>query len=115
MAVLGSFVEEKANSKSLPSEIDLSGLMGLMFMIASHDSLAVSIPVLNLWTKLLRSDALSHSDAVQPFIPQLLQLSTNRLFRVGHPRIKFQEGSADCCSVRSYGRSQPASKRDLPE
>ncbi|KAF8539445.1 armadillo-type protein [Trichophaea hybrida] len=76
---LGSFIEDKASS--LPNEIDLPGFLGLAFLIASHDSLAISIPALNLWTKILRSEILGQVEAVQPFTPQLLELATTRLIR----------------------------------
>jgi len=77
---LGSFIEEKASS--LPNEIDLAGFLSLAFLIASHDSLAISIPALNLWTKILRSETLGQVEAVQPFTPRLLELATTRLIRV---------------------------------
>ncbi|KAI5806365.1 armadillo-type protein [Geopyxis carbonaria] len=79
IANLGSFVEEKA--RSLPSEIDLPGFLNLTFLISRHNSMAISIPALNLWTKLLRSDELSQSEAAQPFTAQLLELATARLIR----------------------------------
>ena len=80
IANLGGFVEDKA--ASLPAEIDLPGFLGLAFLIANHDSLAISIPALNLWTKFLRSGILSQNEAVQPFTPRLLQLATSRIIKV---------------------------------
>lgn len=80
IANLGNFIEDKASA--LPNEIDLQGFLDLALTIANHDSLAVSIPVLNLWTKILKSEVLGKSDAVLPFTPQLLNLATSRLIRV---------------------------------
>lgn len=80
---LGSFIEDKSSSPSgLPAEVDEAGFLRLAFMIASHSSLAVSIPALNLWTKILRSESMSQHEAVQQFTPQLLELATTRLIRV---------------------------------
>ncbi|KAI5814832.1 armadillo-type protein [Pyronema omphalodes] len=79
---LGSFIEDKSSSPGgLPAEVDEAGFLRLAFMIASHSSLAVSIPALNLWTKILRSESMSQHEAVQQFTPQLLELATTRLIR----------------------------------
>ena len=80
IANLGAFIEERATT--LPTEIDLSGFLGLSFLVSSHESLAMSIPTLNLWTKILRSEVLCHNGSVQAFTPQLLELATARLVRV---------------------------------
>ncbi|KAH0609395.1 uncharacterized protein H6S33_012881 [Morchella sextelata] len=79
VANLASFVEEKANLM-LP-ETDLSEFMKLLFEITSHNSLAVSIPVLNVWTRIVKKDILSEHEAVLPLIPGLLELVTSRLMR----------------------------------
>jgi exportin-5 len=83
VANLASFVEEKANLM-LP-ETDLSEFMKLLFEITSHNSLAVSIPVLNVWTRIVKKDILSEHEAVLPLIPGLLELVTSRLMRVSSP------------------------------
>jgi exportin-5 len=83
IANLGSFIEDRATA--LPNGIDLPNFLALTFLISSHDSLAISIPTLNLWTKILRSDILSQLDAVLPFTAQLLELATTRLIKVCLP------------------------------
>lgn len=80
IANLGGFIEEKANN--VPPQIDLPGFTSLTYLISSHQSLAVSIPALNLWTKFLRSEKLCAKEAIQRFTPQLLELATARLIRV---------------------------------
>lgn len=80
VANLGGFIEEKGNA--VPAQIDLPGFTSLVYLVASHESLAVSIPAMNLWTKFLRSDKLSQKEAIQQFTPQLLELATARLIRV---------------------------------
>ncbi|KAL7270468.1 karyopherin [Rhizina undulata] len=79
MANLASFVEEKPTR--MPQGTDLVAFMRLLFAIASHDSLAVSIPVLNAWTRILRKEYLSESEAVLSLISSLLELTTSRLIR----------------------------------
>lgn len=83
IANLGVFVEEKESL--IPPETNLSEFMKLLFEIASHTSLAVSIPVLNAWTRIVKKDVLSEHEAVLPLIPGLLELVTSRLIRVGNP------------------------------
>lgn len=80
IANLAGFVEEKASL--MPPETNLSEFMKLLFEITSHNSLAVSIPVLNVWTRIVKKDTLSEHEAVLPLIPGLLELVTSRLIRV---------------------------------
>lgn len=80
IASLAGFVEEKASL--MPPEVDIAGFVKLLFQIASHDSLAVSIPVMGAWARIVRKDFLSGHEAVLPLIPSLLKLATSRLVRV---------------------------------
>lgn len=80
IANLGGFVEEK--SGLMPAEADLVGFMKLLFQICSHDSLSISIPVMNSWTRIIRKDILSGHEAIGPLIPGLIALATARLIRV---------------------------------
>ncbi|CUS06929.1 unnamed protein product [Tuber aestivum] len=79
IANLGGFVEEK--SGLMPAEADLAGFMKLLFQICSHDSLSISIPVMNAWTRIIRKDLLSGHEAIGPLIPGLIALATARLIR----------------------------------
>lgn len=83
IANLGVFVEEKESL--IPLETNLSEFMKLLFEITSHTSLAVSIPVLNAWTRIVKKDVLSDHEAIRPLIPGLLELVTSRLIRVSNP------------------------------
>ncbi|KAA8913607.1 armadillo-type protein [Sphaerosporella brunnea] len=128
IANLGGFIEDRATT--LPNGIDLAGFLSLAFLISSHESLAISIPTMNLWTRILRSDILSHLDAVQRFTPQLLELVAARLIRYEcleedstNPSLVFLDEDLDtiperhaflgnyrrfCCSiVESITRRQP--------
>lgn len=87
IANLGGFVEEKASL--MPPETNLSEFMKLLFEITSHNSLAVSIPVLNAWTRIVKRDVLSEHEAILPLIPGLLELVTSRLIRVSNPFFSF--------------------------
>lgn len=82
LANLGGIIEEKVQIIP-PVESDLAGFMKLLFEIASHDSLAISVPVVTTWVRIMRKDILSESDAVLPLVPHLLELCTARLLRVG--------------------------------
>lgn len=64
---------------------DLPGFMKLLFDISSHDSLAVSIPVMTAFVRIMRKDTLSESEAVLPLVPGLLDLCTTRLIHVRLP------------------------------
>jgi len=115
IANLGGFIEDRASS--LPNEIDLPGFLNLAFMISSHDSLAISIPALNLWTKILRSETLGQIDVVQPFTVQLLELATSRLIRVCIVSAAFEvtELLTGGVSVRKHGRRQHDSQCSIPQ
>lgn len=80
ISILGGFIEDKASN--LSAEIDLQGFLELAFVIATHDSLAISIPVLNLWSKILKSEILVQNKSVQSFTGRLLDLVSARLIRV---------------------------------
>jgi len=83
MATLGSDIEDKRTL--IDKNADLAGFMKLLFEIARHDSLAISIPVMTTWVRIMRKDNMSESDAVVPLIPGLLDLCTSRLIRVCSP------------------------------
>lgn len=82
MANLGSAIEERW--EIIVKQADLPGFMKLLFDIASHESLAVSIPVMTTFVRIMRKDTLSESEAVLPLIPGLLDLCTARLIHVRH-------------------------------
>lgn len=120
IANLGGFIEDRANS--LPNELDLPGFLNLAFLISSHDSLAISIPALNLWTKILRSETLGQIDVVQPFTAQLLELATSRLIRVCILFLALKIAKIlnttlliGDISVRKYGRRQQDSQCSIPQ
>jgi len=100
IANLGGFIEDRASS--LPNEIDLPGFFNLAFLISSHDSLAISIPALNLWTKILKSETLGQIDVVQPFTAQLLELATSRLIRVCISSL-LQGTKLQNCNITDWG------------
>lgn len=80
MANLGSAIEERW--ETIVKNADVPGFMKLLFEIARHDSLAVSISVMTTWVRIMRKDTLSESEAVLPLIPGLLDLCTARLIHV---------------------------------
>ena len=65
----------------LPEESDLSGFVSLLMSVMKNDSLQVSIPALHLWVKLLSSDIIAKSPAVQAVIGDLLETCSHRLVR----------------------------------
>ncbi|KAF8461021.1 armadillo-type protein [Kalaharituber pfeilii] len=77
IANLGSAIEERW--EVVYKTADLPGFMKLLFEIARHESLAVSIPVMTTWVRIMRKETLSESEAVMPLIPGLLELCTARL------------------------------------
>ncbi|KAI9816501.1 MAG: hypothetical protein M1827_001633 [Pycnora praestabilis] len=76
---LGNFIEEKP--LLVPENSDLPGFLNLLFSILRNQSLLISIPVLNTWVKLLKSDTIGGSDAVSPLVGSLLETCSQRLFR----------------------------------
>ncbi|RPB21450.1 hypothetical protein L211DRAFT_435819 [Terfezia boudieri ATCC MYA-4762] len=77
MANLGSAIEERW--EIIVKHADLPGFMKLLFDLARHESLAVSIPVMTTFVRIMRKDTLSESEAVLPLIPGLLDLCSARL------------------------------------
>ena len=83
MANLGSAIEERW--EIIVKHADLPGFMKLLFDMARHESLAVSIPVMTTFVRIMRKDTLSESEAVLPLIPGLLELCSTRLIHVRGP------------------------------
>lgn len=69
----------------MPDEADIPSFLNLMFTVASHQSFAVSISALNLWSRILKSDYWSSQPAVQEYTLRLLELAIARLIRVRIP------------------------------
>ncbi|KAI9658113.1 MAG: hypothetical protein M1829_006839 [Trizodia sp. TS-e1964] len=76
---LGTLMEQKP--ESIPADSDLPGFLSLSLGIARNDSMMVSLPVINTWNKLLRSNAIGDSEAFTPIIGDLLKLCSERLLR----------------------------------
>ncbi|KAI9772013.1 MAG: hypothetical protein M1840_001301 [Geoglossum simile] len=76
---LGNFIEQKP--LVIPAGSDLSGILSLMLNIMNHQSMTVSLPVLNAWVKLLKSDATGASDAFVPLVGPLLDICSLRLMK----------------------------------
>ncbi|KAI9787672.1 MAG: hypothetical protein M1839_000203 [Geoglossum umbratile] len=76
---LGNFIEQKP--LVIPAGSDLSGFLSLMLSIMNHQSMTVSLPVLNTWVKLLRSDATGPSNAFSPLVGPLLDICSRRLMK----------------------------------
>lgn len=76
---LGNFIEERP--LLIPDGCDLPGFFNLLLLIFSSPSLTISIPILNTWAKLLRSDVIGSSEAMTPLIGPLLETCSQRLIR----------------------------------
>lgn len=79
MSNLGSFIEQKISA--IPEDCDLPNLLNLFLSIAQSPSFVISIPVLVIWTRLLRSDTIGGSPTINPLIGPLLELCSSRLLR----------------------------------
>jgi exportin-5 len=78
---LASWVEMKPNMLSSCENLDLNSLFSLFWTITAHQSLFVSLPLMHLWARLLRSPVLKGTEIIQPYVPRLLELCTSRLVR----------------------------------
>jgi exportin-5 len=76
---LGNFIEQKP--LVIPAGSDLSGFLSLMLSIMNHQSMTVSLPVLNTWVKLLKSEATGTSNAFIPLVGPLLDICSQRLMK----------------------------------
>ncbi|KAK8254364.1 armadillo-type protein [Phyllosticta capitalensis] len=76
---LVGYVEAKPNA--IPPECDLPGFLSLLLEVLRHPSLAVSIPVLHAWTRLLRVRAVRDSPVMLQLIGSLLEIASKRLVR----------------------------------
>jgi exportin-5 len=79
MSNLGTFIEQKMSV--IPEDCDLPNLLNLLLAIAQSPSFVISIPILVSWTRLLRSDAIGRSSAINTLIGPLLELCSSRLIR----------------------------------
>lgn len=76
---IGSFVDSRLDK--IPEGSDLSSLFFLLYDMLRNPSLVVSIPVLHVWSKLLRSKIVLESEAVPQLIRGLLETCASRLVR----------------------------------
>jgi len=65
----------------VPAGCDLPGFFELLFAVVKHPSLSVSIPILHVWTKLLRSRAIKDAQIISHFIGGLMDVCCQRLIR----------------------------------
>jgi exportin-5 len=65
----------------LDSNADITTLLFLLYDIMRNASLVVSIPILHIWTRLLRNRNLRDTDAVGQLIQGLLETCSERLIR----------------------------------
>ena len=79
MSNLGTFIEQKMSV--IPEDCDLPNLLNLLLAIAQSPSFVISIPIVVSWTRLLRSDAIGRSSAINTLIGPLLELCSSRLIR----------------------------------
>ena len=77
---LAVFVEERIHN--IPVTADIENFLRLLLEFALQDSLAVSLPIVSAWARILRKDGLRDSEPVINLLPSLLQLATDRLIRV---------------------------------
>lgn len=81
IAHLGRHIDQKdALMPQLPST-DLPNLLNLFFSITASKSLMISIPILVIWSRLLRSENLGNSPALVPLQAALLAHCSSRLIR----------------------------------
>ena len=68
-------------SESLPDEVDIPNFLNLLLQIVTNDSLHVSIPILHLWSQLLRLTSIKGSDPTASMLEPLLNLCIERLIK----------------------------------
>jgi exportin-5 len=77
MSNLGAFIEQK--SALVPKDGDIPSFLRLFYEMLCNESLTVSIPILNSWNKLLRSESTS---SLSSFLQgPLIEICTRRLMR----------------------------------
>ncbi|KAI9676883.1 MAG: hypothetical protein M1817_006722 [Caeruleum heppii] len=86
---LGNYIEERPHL--LPASSDLPGFFSLLLHVLNSQSLTISIPVLNTWTKIVKSVVFTDSGAVAPLVGSLLDTCSQRIFRYD----MLPEGSDD--------------------
>ncbi|KAF2096394.1 ARM repeat-containing protein [Rhizodiscina lignyota] len=89
LSYLGSFLEQRLHLIS--NAFDLQAYFNLLFSVMHNPSLLVTIPVLHVWTKFLRSRLIRDSPAIANLIGGLLEICSRRLVRFEN----FPEDSAD--------------------
>ncbi|KAI9894139.1 MAG: hypothetical protein M1814_003993 [Vezdaea aestivalis] len=93
LSSLAGFLEERP--EEIPEAADVPGFLEMLLAVTRNSSLTVSIPILNMWTKLLKSEGVVESDAASQMIPPLLELCSDRLIRYE----QLPEDSKDVCSL----------------
>lgn len=76
---IGRFLEERP--ALIPQDSDLSSFFNLLLSILRNQSLHVSIPILHLWTKLLKSASISNLTFVAAVTGDLLEVCSQRLLK----------------------------------
>jgi exportin-5 len=76
---LGALIEHRPSL--IPEDCDLPNFLNLLLEMVRNESLMVSIPVLSVWVRLLRSETIANSDAVANLIGPLLEICSSRLTR----------------------------------
>jgi exportin-5 len=79
MSNIGGYIEAKVSV--IPDTCDLPSLLNLFLAITQSQSFVISIPILVTWTRLLRTEAIGGSAAINPLIAPLLELCNSRLIR----------------------------------
>ena len=79
MSNLGTYIEQRCSA--IPDGSDLPNLLNLFLDIARSQSLVVSIPVIVLFTKLLRVNSVVGSPAMTALMPTLVELCGSRMIR----------------------------------
>lgn len=80
--LISTFAENMFQYKPPPtSTLDLSPFLHLLTVVAEHDSLIVSIPVIHSWMKLLEVPSWRSYPAVSQCIGPLLQITSQRLMQ----------------------------------
>lgn len=79
MSHLSAFIDQRVSI--IPPDRDIPNLFKLFLSIAQSQSFVVSIPILVTWTRLLRSETIAGSAAINPIVGPLLELCCSRLIR----------------------------------
>lgn len=79
ISVVASSAQERFTA--IPTGSDLHGFMRLLLDILSNPSLAISMPALSAWTKIITSETIGDSEAVSVLIGSLIDICHHRLIR----------------------------------